>query len=167
VASHGHNGALQLQTRSSNYGRLDSGVFVRVYAALVKRSQQHFVSFDFGVQVILANNGFIWIKKLSEEDQKKQKHLPFMSKTQVGRKEESVSGKDRENICRVRNAILALQAMFIPIHQKTILDVLESSKEMEAKAMTIPDQIPIITASAQLRVQKQMLEEEMDTTSLY
>jgi exosome complex component RRP4 len=137
-------------------------VFVRVYSALVKRCTQHFVSFDFGIQVILGNNGYIWITKHQAMiDQKKQKVTPFMS-TEEKKSVEVIEGKDRENICRVRNAILALQHQFLPIYPKTIQDVIESAREMDAKSMLSPDVIPLITISAARRVQKQLEEEDMD-----
>lgn len=158
VHSPNRDGTLSLQTRSSRYGKLENGVFVRVYSALVKRCTQHFHTFDFGVQVILGNNGYIWITKQDLSNQKKQESMPFMSSAEVNKSAllEPIEGKDRENICRVRNAILALQKQFLPIYPATILDVIEAAKEMEAKLMLSPDVIPLITARAAARMQKEM-----------
>ncbi|KAL0478245.1 exosome complex protein RPR4 [Acrasis kona] len=157
------DGSLQLQTRSSRYGKLENGVFVRVYAALVKRCTQHFHTFDFGVQVILGNNGYIWITKKTPVDENKQKSMPFYTSADADKNEaEVIEGKDRENICRVRNAILALQSQFLPIYPATILDVIEMSKGMESKEMTLPDITPLITKNATARIQKKMEEEDME-----
>jgi len=147
------DGTLSLQTRSSRYGKLENGVFVRVHAALVKRCTQHFHTFSFGVQAILGNNGYIWLTKA--RDGPKHQHVAFMSATKSEDVNMEVTGKDRENICRVRNAILALETQFLPIYPQTILDVYESSLQMEVKDMIMPENIRLITTSTAERIATQ------------
>lgn len=151
------DGTLSLQTRSSRYGKLENGIFVRVHAALVKRCTQHFHTFSFGVQAILGNNGYIWLTK-ARESNKHQQHVAFMSVSKSEQESESnveISGKDRENICRVRNAILALETQFLPIYPQTIMEVYDSSLKMDVKDMMIPDNIRLITTLTAERIATQ------------
>ena len=78
------DGAVALHARSLKYGKvwrevwrvqlaradvwmlfppvqLENGQFVSVPPVLVKRLKQHFVSLPCGVDVILGNNGYIWV----------------------------------------------------------------------------------------------------------
>lgn len=154
------DGTLSLQTRSSRYGKLENGVFVRVHAALVKRCTQHFHTFPSGVQAILGNNGYIWLTKASNAASiAKEEHIPFMASMKTESTNEVIEGKDRENISRVRNAILALEAQFLPIYPQTIMDVYELSLQFRVKDMTLPENIKLITSSAAERIQQQYAQE--------
>lgn len=55
------DGAVSLHARSLKFGKLENGSFIAVPHALVKRLKQHFVSLPCGVDVILGNNGYIWM----------------------------------------------------------------------------------------------------------
>lgn len=87
---------------------------------------------------------------------KESEKNPYGLIVKVDKKEENkkneVSLKDRDNICRVRNAILALANQFLPIYPATILDVYETSLSMQAKHMLNPTIIQQITKSASTRV---------------
>jgi len=127
------DGALSLHTRNLKYGKLENGQFVRVPCGLIKRSKQHFHSLDCGVDMILGNNGFVWItstpprasfdsdvsKTVSAEEQEEA-----LKKAAAAR---VISADDRENICRVRNSILALAEVHVAISRETIMSVYEES----------------------------------------
>ncbi|KAF0977234.1 hypothetical protein FDP41_003887 [Naegleria fowleri] len=190
--------SLQLQTRSSRYGKLANGVMVRVHPSLVKRCTQHFHNFSFGVRVILGKNGYIWISAsgkpssdtmdisnsrkssstnlddlLAVADTEEEASRPISkltskpgepfesnSFTASGTYTDVVTGKDREAVCRTRNAIVCLQYQFLPIYPETIMDVYESSLQLSVKDMLSRDKIPLITQTAAVRVQKQLMNNE-------
>ncbi|EFC42010.1 predicted protein [Naegleria gruberi] len=191
--------SLQLQTRSSRYGKLVNGIMIRVHPSLVKRCTQHFHIFPFGVRVILGKNGYLWISSSGKSDgdgmdtssdsKKSSTNLddllaaaegdeeevtrpisklstkpgnPFESNSFIASGEtiDQISIKEREAICRTRNAIMALQYQFLPIYPETILDVYESSIQIPVKEMLSRDKIPLITQNSIVRVQKQLLANE-------
>ncbi|KAG5043461.1 hypothetical protein JHK87_007376 [Glycine soja] len=56
-----HDG-LHLQARSRKYGKLNRGQLLIVPPYLVKRQKQHFHHLEeFGIDLILGCNGFIWV----------------------------------------------------------------------------------------------------------
>jgi exosome complex component RRP4 len=127
------NSTLSLQTRSSRFGKLENGQFLVVDCSLVKRCQQHFHKFDFGVDVILGNNGYIWI-------------------TGSGKME-----KEKEKIVRIRNSILVLEKQFIPIYPSTILDVYEESISLPMKEILNPKFFKIISKKAYDRIREEKI----------
>jgi len=59
----GADGVISLHTRSLKYGKLENGQLIVVPSSLVKRLPQHYISFPWGVDVILGRNGFVWITR--------------------------------------------------------------------------------------------------------
>jgi exosome complex component RRP4 len=57
----GADGQISLHTRSMKYGKLENGQLIIAPSSLVKRLAQHYISFPWGVDVILGRNGYIWI----------------------------------------------------------------------------------------------------------
>lgn len=53
--------AINLQTRSSKFGKLKNGMLVKVSPNLVARMRQHFCKLNNEVDIIFARNGWIWI----------------------------------------------------------------------------------------------------------
>lgn len=90
---------------------------------LVKRCKHHFqvLGEDIGVEVILGMNGYIWVQEAPVD----------VPRSKTVREEEEgmpttytpVTTAGRERVCRVRNSILALARMFMPIYHATITDV--------------------------------------------
>lgn len=62
------DGAVVLHTRSLRYGKLSQGSLLKVSPSLVKRRKTHFLRLPCGVNVILGNNGYIWISPGSEDE---------------------------------------------------------------------------------------------------
>lgn len=95
-----HNdGAISLHTRSLKYGKLSQGTMIRVSPSLVKRRKTHFHRLPCGANVILGNNGYIWISPstISEDDAG-----GFAQNLSV------VNKSERLVVARLRNCILAL-----------------------------------------------------------
>jgi hypothetical protein len=126
-----HDGAVALHTRSEKYGRLERGQFIAVQQSLIKRCKQHFVTLQCGVNVVLGNNGFIWI-----EEGDVDATLEF-----------------RMLMARVRQSIVVLDRMFIPIFPDSIDDVVSISLDMglSPSDMTKDGNLERITEKAALR----------------
>jgi len=150
------DGAISLHTRSLKYGKLHNGTFLSVPASLIKRCKQHFHTLDIGVEIILGNNGYIWLQKSRKIDISK-KGRPNEGGV-VEEKGEgpgtSLGAKDREKICRVRNSIVALSKMFLAIYLDTIMEVYNQSLEMGLTARDVidPAMIQAVTEPASARI---------------
>jgi exosome complex component RRP4 len=73
VQSVHHDGSLSLHTRSMKYGKLDGGQLVCVPQALIKRCKQHFLDLPTGVNMILGNNGYVWLSRSLTEAERAAK----------------------------------------------------------------------------------------------
>jgi len=140
------DGSMSIHTRNLKYGKLTNGQFLAVPPALIKRTKQAFVSFPFGVDIIIGKNGYIWISK----------HNPVSEDSQAEPDKaiiQDVDKETRENICRIRNAVVALSKQFIAIHPDTILDTFETANELglHPKEMLQPKNLEIITQRASQR----------------
>jgi exosome complex component RRP4 len=139
------DGSMSLHTRSLKYGKLRSGTLVAVAPSLVRRAKQHFHSFEFGVAVIFGMNGYTWVGPATqgtavagsaEEDE-----------GGAGASEQGpsadVPAELRERICRVRNALVLLDSLFLPIAAMPMQALYELSVEagMPPWAMLLPDNI--------------------------
>jgi exosome complex component RRP4 len=122
------DGAMSLHTRSLKYGKLEGGQFLSVSASLMKRCKSSFHSLAGGIEVILGNNGYIWIAPPPET------------------KEANIV--TREKMCRLRNSIVALSREFIAIHPDTIMTVYEASLPYPPKEILNPSLIQQLTSNA-------------------
>jgi exosome complex component RRP4 len=68
----GADGQISIHTRSLKYGKLENGQVVNVPSSLIKRLPQHYITFHFGVDIILGRNGMIWITRSLPEEWKAQ-----------------------------------------------------------------------------------------------
>ena len=124
-----------------------------VPSALIKRGKSHFLSFAFGVDVIVGNNGYIFIsttpKQGSELDggmkETEERTEPLSEEEKQQRRTE------RTNICRVRNVIQALADNFIAIYEQTIIETFEASLDFEPKEMTRPSVAQQIVSASSRR----------------
>eukprot|EP00742_Colponemidia_sp_Colp-10_P003578 GILJ01003810.1.p1 GENE.GILJ01003810.1~~GILJ01003810.1.p1 ORF type:complete len:315 (-),score=39.81 GILJ01003810.1:59-958(-) len=140
------DGGVALHTRSMKYGKLMNGLFIQVMPALIKRGKHHFHTLSCGVDVILGNNGYIWISEPRVAGP--QEGLNYAGDTSSSYKE--VTLPIREKICRVRNAIFALNSRFISIYPQTIMDTYEESLSMQlsSKDLLRPDVASQVTERA-------------------
>lgn len=127
------SGEVIVHCRSNKYGILMNGQLVQVDASLVKRQSSHFISISAGdsavVQVVLGNNGWIWIGLPS----KQTGHIQSLNFTQMDAKMETVEPVVRLRIAKIRNCILALASVSIEITYESIsftLNELEKSGDI-------------------------------------
>ena len=57
------DGALSLHTRSMKYGKLSQGFLLKVNPSLIRRQKNHFHN-----NMIVGNNGYVWICPTLQED---------------------------------------------------------------------------------------------------
>jgi exosome complex component RRP4 len=134
VQSNFVDGGMQLHIRTK-YGKLGDGVLVRVSPSLIRRSTTHFHELDCGCNMIIGNNGFIWIYPQSEEmdeDAKEKKSAP----TEI-----YVSSEVRIIMARLRNSIITLSTCKKAIYPLTIMEVYNKSleKHIHPKEMLLPE----------------------------
>jgi exosome complex component RRP4 len=138
------DGSVALHTRSMKYGRLGEGLFVKVTSGLVRRTQQHFCSLPCGVDAILGMNGYIWLT--SPIDPHDESEKLGLAPTRL-----PITPDLRAKLARVRNAILALDRVFVTIFEPTIMDVYSSSVELDVATKTMLDEEVILTITEAAR----------------
>ncbi|KHN19857.1 Exosome complex component RRP4 [Glycine soja] len=121
-----HDG-LHLQARSRKYGKLNRGQLLIVPPYLVKRQKQHFHHLEeFGIDLILGCNGFIWVGEHVEakddmvEDQVSQSD-PQKTYTIL---------ETRNYICRAANAVRVLSTLGFNITLEIIKGIIDLSLSM-------------------------------------
>ncbi|KAJ7522908.1 hypothetical protein O6H91_18G031000 [Diphasiastrum complanatum] len=130
------DGSIHLHTRSLKYGKLEKGQLTQVAPYLVKRLNHHFYQLkQFGLEIIFACNGYIWISGPSEIPDKKGASSELLVNVSnvnemhqcTGNKESTVPTEKREKICRCANALRVLNALGLLIYPESIIDTYEAS----------------------------------------
>jgi len=150
------DGSMSLHTRSLKYGKLQDGVLVVVNPSLVKRLTQHFHRFKFGVDVIFAMNGYLWVSAGPEgETEQLADGQGMLNDVGIGDTESSdrsaprpPTREQREKICRVRNALVALDTTALAVSPSTVATVYTASLQFAVKDMLLPHVISTIIAPA-------------------
>lgn len=119
-----NDGGIALHTRSLRYGNLEQGQFVSVQCALVKRAKKHFHALPCGVEVILGNNGYIFISEHTRRDESEERSKQTCDHPSIDM---------RRRIARVRNSIVALDMEFISISARSITEVYDASIEQQVE----------------------------------
>lgn len=133
------DGGLVLHVPKS-YFKLDNGIFIAVPPSLIRRVKTHFCSLSCGIDVILGNNGYIWISpSLSEDDLEKR------SAEDSTWSPAPITKDIRLAIARVRNAIAILAQLFQPIFPDSIMHIFNNSISYNASEMLKPEVISAIT----------------------
>ncbi|KAL6505096.1 exosome non-catalytic core subunit rrp4 [Orobanche gracilis] len=117
------DGCLHLQARSQKYGKLKRGQLLTIPPYLVKKRKQHFHYLDqYGIDLILGCNGFIWVGEHvdvkddmaddpSDKPEQQQNVKSIIGEERV--EEETFTPLDsRQNICRTANAIRVVYVGF-------------------------------------------------------
>lgn len=138
------DGSLSLHTRSLKYGKLGQGTLVLVSPSLIKRCKIHFHSLPCGVQVILGNNGYVWICPLPSEEGTKYVQSVDM-----------VPEVTREALSRVRNCIVALARHHVVLFDTSIVYAYDISLEHKVNALIKPE---VMKEVADLTKQKLLVE---------
>lgn len=134
-----HDGSLHLQARSQKYGKLERGQLLKVPPYLVKRRKQHFHNLEqYGIDLILGCNGFIWVgehvetkdpmveDKADKSDQKDSKSSSY-SMSLEEQEETYTPLATRQNICRISNAIRVLSTLGVNITVEVITEIVSLS----------------------------------------
>ncbi|KAL3531384.1 hypothetical protein ACH5RR_010706 [Cinchona calisaya] len=136
-----HDGSLHLQARSQKYGKLDRGQLLRISPYLVKRRKQHFHHLDqYGVDLILGCNGFIWVGEHVEakddmvvDQTNKSEQQNANSGGSVGSDDQEQSHTSleiRQNICRIANAVRVLSALGFMVTVEVITEIVDLSSSL-------------------------------------
>ncbi|GIX84780.1 exosome complex component RRP4 [Caerostris extrusa] len=142
------DGALSLHTRSLKYGKLSQGVLVKVPSSLIQRGKIHFHNIVSGVQIILSNNGYIWISPTTGGDVETGGFTENF---------EHISKSVRKDIARLRNCILALVAHNKQLYSTIILYAYEASLSYGVKQLRKPDIIKEVVDSVMQRMEVEVL----------
>ncbi len=143
-----YDGTLSLHTRSLKYGKLENGQFTQAAPSLVKRMKQHLVSLSsIGIEVVLGNNGYIWIARsmsaLDKEDGNSWEDVSsgaggsldtraeILANRRALHAKTPVSYEDRKRIARVYRAIHLLNEKFRLITPESIMEVYENLEQLE------------------------------------
>ncbi|CAG8446698.1 11160_t:CDS:2 [Ambispora gerdemannii] len=116
------DGAANLHTRNSKYGKLRNGSFINVPPPLVQRCKTHFHTLPCGIDVILGLNGYIW----------------------------PIDDSTREKIARVCNCINALSQNFVYINDTAIIYAYDASLKFhvrELRRLDVIDEIMSIVVA--------------------
>ena len=104
-----------------------TGELVSVQSTLVRRMRSHFVTFSWGVEVILGMNGYIWVgkprKAISELD------LDAIYSSELS----ETTREEREQIIRTSFAIRCLDKIFKNIDDSSISVMYERIKGISLK----------------------------------
>ncbi|XP_073064222.1 exosome complex component RRP4 homolog isoform X2 [Primulina eburnea] len=132
-----HDGCLHLQARSQKYGKLKSGQLLSVPPYLVKKRKQHFYHLDqYGVDLILGCNGFIWVGEhvevrddtiddLSNKSEEQNKSWNMINDEES--EETCTPLETRQRICRTANAIRVLSTLGFMITVENTMEVINLS----------------------------------------
>ncbi|KAK8794615.1 hypothetical protein WA158_001596 [Blastocystis sp. Blastoise] len=129
VQSVRQDGSISLQTRSIKYGKLENGTFMSVPPALVKRLSQHSLTLDCGIDIILGNNGYIWITDkidygYDQTDSEASRPLvTVMESNKQKHGQNAIESPSRVKIAKVVQAITYLKNHFISISPSSIMAI--------------------------------------------
>lgn len=112
------DGGVSLHTRSLKYGKLCQGTLLKVSPSLVKRRKTHFHQLTCGANVILGNNGHIWIYPVQQNEGEQGGFTQNM---------DVVPKLDRLVMARLRNCILALAQHGVMLWDTTLTYAYEAS----------------------------------------
>ncbi|KAL0435784.1 UNVERIFIED_CONTAM: Exosome complex component RRP4 [Sesamum radiatum] len=133
-----HDGCLHLQARSQKYGKLKRGQLLTISPYLVKKRKQHFHYLDqYGIDLILGCNGFVWVGEhvevkddMVEDLSNKSEQQNVKSWTTMGDEEVEeiyTPPETRQNICRTANAIRVLSTLGFMITVEVVMEVVNLS----------------------------------------
>lgn len=152
------DGSASLHTRSLKYGKLRNGVFLKVPSSLIIRAKNHSHNLPGSVSIIIGVNGYIWLRKTTDENLNANKstigktatalaaqgqYNPGAGSVSITRLEEEssweiysdkneyISPSIRNTITRYSNCINALAHCEIGINEQRIVAAYEVSMTNE------------------------------------
>eukprot|EP00347_Sterkiella_histriomuscorum_P013306 403365220 len=147
-----HDGKINMQTRNLKYGKLMNGFMVKVDHNYIRRMKSHILEF-FAEQwqpigVIIGTNGYVWIylpdKQASNESQAQQLRT-------------NITKEIRLQMSIVRNTIVILEKIQLPIFKDTIQKVLDTQKLLNVDPKDMLSRYEELGADA-----KNMIESEIN-----
>lgn len=114
------DGALGIHTRNHKYGKLLTGELMTVQPSLIRRSKSHFLVTDWGVELIIGMNGYIWVGKPRVQAKLAIRDFDEASLTLYNNDVEECTREEREAICRTRNILIMLDRLSCVIDESTI-----------------------------------------------
>ena len=135
------DGSASLHTRSLKYGKLENGLVYQAPACLIPRLKQHSLVLDCGVDLILGNNGFVWITRARAEVLGADAEAEAIESEQRCHASTVVLPDERLRICRVRNCVAALCSMSALVTPEAITLIYNRSEaaRFPPKALLEPD----------------------------
>ncbi|KAH3669110.1 hypothetical protein WICMUC_005074 [Wickerhamomyces mucosus] len=85
------DGSASLHTRSLKYGKLRNGYFISVPSSLIVRAKNHSHSLPGGASVIIGVNGYIWLRKTTED-------ISQANNTSLSKNATAISAKGQYNV---------------------------------------------------------------------
>lgn len=106
-----------------------TGELVSVQSTLIRRMRSHFITFSWGVEVILGMNGYIWVGKPRKAISELDLDAIYSSELTETTREE------REQIIRTTFAIRCLDKLFRNIDDSTISEMYQRIKDIPLKEL--------------------------------
>ncbi|XVF15013.1 hypothetical protein REPUB_Repub09cG0112800 [Reevesia pubescens] len=129
-----HDGSLQLQARSQKYGKLEKGQLLIIDPYLVKKSKLHFHHLEqFGIDLILGRNGFIWIGEHVKARDSMVVDQTNSSEQSTVLEEENQAYTPlemRQNICRIANVVRVLSTLGFNVDADLIMETFDLSSSL-------------------------------------
>lgn len=141
VQSMQSDGSASLHTRSLRYGKLENGQCYVAPAYLIARQKQHCVTFEsIGVEVILGNNGYIWITRARAEVLGAEAEAEVLEAEHKVHANTPVLPDERLKIVRVRNCCAALHNAGAMISPESIMGLYRQTERegLPVKALLEP-----------------------------
>lgn len=145
-----HDGSIFLQTRNMKYGKLMNGFYIKINHNLIKRMKNHFLNLEnINVSVILGNNGYIWIyyKPISSDKDGKEKEADMIEALIRGESHVlnittaiDIPKEAKVSMAKVRNCIVILDKLNLPIFDYSINKSLEIVKEVDDPFSILTDE---------------------------
>ena len=140
VHSFFQDGVMSIHARNLKYGKLENGQLVRVSASLMRRLKQHFVTLpSLGVELILGMNGRVWITQDYSFTADASKDAEELQRSREEKALRKIGADARRNIGLVRNALLVLDAAYLPIFPGSILAVVEEAQRQGLACASVLD----------------------------
>lgn len=118
---------------------------MKVSPTLIKRSKTRFHNLPVGANIILGNNGYIWISPIMNVEESSVGGF-------VQNLEEVISKPERETISRLRNCIQALAQCKMMLYDTSVLYAYEESLKYDVKELLIPEAIVDLGILTQERI---------------
>ena len=114
------DGALGIHTRNHKYGKLLTGELVTVQPSLIRRSKSHFLLTDWGVELIIGMNGYVWVGKPRAQTKLAVRDFDEASLSLYHNDVEECGMGEREAICRTRNVLVMLDKLNCVVEEASI-----------------------------------------------